>query len=997
MRHIIVMPFRFWLLFLLPLANLAAEPEVDPADLPRIAPTPPEKALGTFKIKPGFKLEIAACEPQVVDPVALSFDENGRMFVIEMRDYSERRDERLGRVRLLEDTDNDGRFEKSTVFAEGLAWPTAVFCYGGGVFVAATPDIFFLKDIDGDGKSDERRVVFTGFAKGVERLNVQAMPNSFNWSLDNRIHGATGPNGGSISRPDKPDMVPVELRGRDFSFDPRTLDFRAETGGSQHGLSFDNEGRKFVCSNSSHIQTLMYEERYAARNRVYSLPRALVDISVDGGAAPVYRISPDEPWRVIRTQWRVAGKVPGPIEGGGRASGYFTSATGVTIYRGDAYGEDFVGDAFIGDCGSNLVHRKKIRPDGVGLKAERPADEQNVEFLASTDNWFRPVQFANAPDGCLYVLDMYREVIEHPWSLPPGIKKHLDLNRGNDRGRIYRIAREKSKRRGPVQLGKATTAELVKTLEHANGWHRDTAARLLYERQDKSVVRQLRLLAEDSKVDVARLHALYALAGLGELKPDDFGARVTPSISAGNALSDSSPAVRKHALRLIERFPAAWSEMVRMEDDDPEVRYQLALFLGAAREKAAPLAILLERHGDDPWMRAAILSSLDTSADDGSAAAHVFAMATGSRASRPLTVNEALPDLARLIGAQGRASSIASVVRHLSTNQIFSIASALADGLKRSQRTLAEVAPRDLLGKLADEAARISGDAEQPVAPRKEAVAFLASGDSPEPLLALLQGRAPAELQIAAVRSLAQFRSDDIPAAVLPLWPKMQAKARAEIINALVARPKWAAALMDALEGRVTRVPDFDKKSFTAQQIQSLANHSDPAISRRARNLFSIATNAEREKLVQQFMSATRAAGDARTGRVIYRERCASCHKFGNEGHAVGPEVVTMKASGKEKLLVNIIDPNREVLPQFQSWSVETTDGETVTGLLLKDSAGSLALATGSGAESTFIRAQVRKLTPQKTSLMPEGLEAGLTEKQMSDLLEFLSNPESTP
>src|SRR5688572_6039102 len=178
--------------------------------------------------------------------------------------------------------------------------------------------------------------------------------------------------------------------------DPRTLDFRAETGGSQHGMSFDNEGRKFVCSNSSHIQTLMYEERYAARNRVYSLPRALVDIAVDGGAAPVYRISPDEPWRVIRTQWRVAGKVPGPIEGGGRASGYFTSATGVTIYRGDAYGEDFVGDAFIGDCGSNLVHRKKVHPNGVGLKAERPADEQQTEFLASKDNWFRPVQFANA-------------------------------------------------------------------------------------------------------------------------------------------------------------------------------------------------------------------------------------------------------------------------------------------------------------------------------------------------------------------------------------------------------------------------------------------------------------------------------------------------------------------------------------------------------------------------------------------------------------------------
>ena len=415
-----------WLIFLCARA-LAADPEADVSDLPRIPPTEPANALNTFKVKPGFRVELAASEPNVRDPVAISFDEYGRMYVVEMRDYSERRDERLGEVRLLEDTDNDGAFEKSTVFAGGLPWPTAVICFGGGVFVATTPDILFLRDTNGDGKADERRVVLTGFGKGLERLNVQALPNSFNWTLDHRIHGATGPNGGQVTAVNSP-AAPVELRGRDFSFDPRTLDLRAETGGSQHGLTFDNYGRKFVCNNSSHIQTLMYEERYAARNAVYSLPRALVDIAKDGGAAPVYRISPDEPWRVIRTQWRVAGKVPGPIEGGGRASGYFTSATGVTIYRGDAYGPEFVGDAFIGDCGSNLVHRKKVRSNGIGLVAERPADEQKTEFLASTDNWFRPVQFANAPDGCLYVLDMYREVIEHPWSLPPGIKKHLDLN-----------------------------------------------------------------------------------------------------------------------------------------------------------------------------------------------------------------------------------------------------------------------------------------------------------------------------------------------------------------------------------------------------------------------------------------------------------------------------------------------------------------------------------------------------------------------------------------
>src|SRR5687767_2607915 len=260
--------------------SLAAEPEPDPAQLPRIPPTEPAGALSTFKVKPGFRVELAAAEPNVRDPVALSFDEYGRMYVVEMRDYSERRDERLGTVRLLEDADNNGTFEKSTVFADNLPWPTAVICYDGGIFVASSPDILFLRDTDGNRKADERRVVFTGFGKGVERLNVQALPNSFNWTLDNRIHGASGPNGGQITRPDAPEMAAVELRGRDFSFDPRTFEFRAETGGSQHGLTFDNYGRKFVCNNSTHIQTLMYEERYAVRNTVYSLPRALVDIEI---------------------------------------------------------------------------------------------------------------------------------------------------------------------------------------------------------------------------------------------------------------------------------------------------------------------------------------------------------------------------------------------------------------------------------------------------------------------------------------------------------------------------------------------------------------------------------------------------------------------------------------------------------------------------------------------------------------------------------------------
>src|ERR1043165_3127306 len=469
-------------------SNWAAEPTVTSNDLPRFPAKEPQTALKTFQIEKGFHLEIAACEPNIASPVAMSFDENGRLFVVEMIDYSERREEtpHLGRIRMLEDTDGDGVYDKSTVFADNLAGPTAVSCYDGGIFVGATPDILYLKDTDGDGKADTQEMVFTGFAEGVKRVNVQGMLNSFIWGLDNRIHGATSGNGGVGHMVKHPDAKPVDLHQRDFVIEPRTLTMTSEAGGGQHGLSFDDYGRRFACNNSDLIRLYMYDDRYAARNPVYAMPAAIASIAVDGPAAEVYRISPEEPWRVIRTKWRVAGLVGGPVEGGGRASGYFTGATGTTIYRGDAFPKEFLNNAFIGDAGGNLVHRKILIPDGIGPKAQRGPGEEKTEFMASTDTWFRPVQFANGPDGAFYVIDMYREIIEHPWSLPENIKKFLDLNSGNNRGRIYRIVPDGFKRPNHPRPGKASTAELVATLESPNGWHRDTASRLLYERQDKS-------------------------------------------------------------------------------------------------------------------------------------------------------------------------------------------------------------------------------------------------------------------------------------------------------------------------------------------------------------------------------------------------------------------------------------------------------------------------------------------------------------------------------
>ena len=967
---------------------------MDSTQLPRVPATKPANAIATFKIKPGFRLELVAAEPLVVDPIALSFDEEGRLYVVEMRDYSERRAERLGRIRRLEDIDGDGRFDRSTVFAENFAWPTAVFCWDGGVFVGATPDLLYLKDTNGDGVADVRETIFTGFGNSLiteatNRLNVQALLNSLNWSLDNRIHGATSFNGGRVSLVDSAftrawrrrggraeNSPPLDLRGRDFSFDPRTLELRAETGGGQHGLSFDNQGRKFVCANANHLQLVMYEDRDAARNSFGTLPRALVDIAADGGAAPVFRISPDEPWRVLRTQWRVNGLVPGPIEGGGRASGYFTGATGATIYRGDALGEDFVGDAFIGDAGGNLVHRKKLRPVGTSLVAERPADERDVEFLASTDNWFRPVQFANAPDGCLYLCDMYREVIEHPWSLPESLKKHLDLNSGSDRGRLYRVVKEKHQQRPPPRLRAADSATLVNLLEHPNGWHRDTAARLLYERRDASATPALIALLKESSSPLGRLHALCALRGQDAL---------TPALLAA-ALKDRDAAVRQKALRFAS--PNASNDLASAiaalaDDTDAGVRFQLAF---ALPDLPKPLALdtaasLLREGRSDDWTRAAVLNSLGSL---GSGAARLF-----TQSGLEPTF---LPELARLIGVQNHPVEITAVLDTVEptrgSGRPFAIAVGLAEGLERAGSSLSVADGNGRLRPLFASARLGATNQSWPNDAQIAAIqllGFAPFAEAAPTLLALLEARHPRPVQTAALQALGRSRAPTVADELLKRWPEFSPVLRGEIVGVLLRRPERMRALLTALEQGAVRAQEL-----SAAQQAALRKLPDSVSRERVEKVLGAVSGGLRQAVVESYRPALLLEGNVANGRKHFQARCASCHRLGGEGQALGPDLATVKAAGKEKLLTNIVDPNREVAANYLSYLVETKDGESLLGLVSSESAASVTLRQAGGSETVVSRANLASMRSQGASLMPEGLEAGLSFQDMADLLEFL-------
>ncbi|HEX5472356.1 MAG TPA: PVC-type heme-binding CxxCH protein, partial [Lacipirellulaceae bacterium] len=398
--------------------------------LERVPPMTPQQSLRSAEVAPGFRMELVAAEPNVIDPVAISFDEAGRMYVVEMRDYSEQDKAFLGRIRLLTDEDGDGIYETSRVFLDHLSWPTAVTCYDGGVFVGDPPNIYYCKDTNGDGVADIKKLLFTGFS----RKNVQGMMNSLQWGFDHRIYGTSSTTGGEVSRVGDHSKT-LDLHNRDFAIDPKTLVMSPLTGGGQHGMSFNRWGDRFVCSNSDHLQAIVFEEKYVSRNPYQSVVSARRSIAADGPQAEVYRISPVEAWRIARTKLRVEGLVSGPKEGG-HASGYFTSASGVKVYEGGLWATDPPGMVFICEPAGNLIHRKKLVPDGVTYRGERI--DKHSEFVAARDIWFRPVQLAIGPEGGLYVADMYREVIEHPESLPAALRRQLNLNSRN-RGRIYRI------------------------------------------------------------------------------------------------------------------------------------------------------------------------------------------------------------------------------------------------------------------------------------------------------------------------------------------------------------------------------------------------------------------------------------------------------------------------------------------------------------------------------------------------------------------------------
>lgn len=937
---------------------------VVPPPAPAVQPLSPAESLKKIHVPAGFKAELVAAEPMLLDPVAFDWDERGRLWIVEMADYPlgiDNNGKPGGRVRVLEDTDGDGRYDKSTLFADGLNFPNGLLTWRDGVIVTAAPNILFLRDTNSDGRADEQTVLVSGLQEGNQQLRA----NSLRWGLDNWVYVAAGGHHGKYGVDTKLKSArsgeEVLVGSRDFRFRPDTGALEPQSGPTQFGRNRDNWGHWFGSQNSNPLWHYVLPDQYLRRNPHVGAAETRVQLLTPPNP-PVFPASPLEKRYHSFDQ-----------------SGRYTSGCSGMVLRdtqlfpaGEIHG--FACEPF-----HNLAQHARLTDSGVTFTANRATGEGPYDFFASEDRWCRPVMVREGPDGALWVADMYRYMIEHPQFLPPVGKDELlpHYRVGDDRGRIYRVSREGAAAFRVPRMDRMDVNGLVAALDSTNGWQRDKAQQLLLWRGDKTAVAPLHALAEKSANPLARLHALCTLDGLGELTPAEVV----------RALADKIPGVRENALRLSEtRFaPELLAAAVRLVDDpDAKVRLQLAFSLGASSDPLAgeALARLLKANANDPMIVAAVMSS---------AVPHLRTLAKVGEPSEPL-LNTALgvndrEALAALLGPDLTPTSLTRLLDLLAQHNtsLDALRGTAADALAKM---LVKADP------IFAQARTTANDASASPADRIAAAALLSRNpasraDAMTALTAWLEPQHPAEVQAAAMRALGNTGAKEVPAALAKAWPACSPATREAAFGVWMSREPWAFDFVQRIERGELAASAVD----TVQRAR-LIKHDTPRVRQLATKLFSAGTSAARGKVVDDYRAALSLKGDAAKGREVYLKTCAICHKHGSDGKDIGPDLASVIAHPPEKLLASILDPNADIQPGFNGYTCTLKSGEQIYGLVAAETANSVTMKLADASLKTVLRNQIASLQSQNLSLMPEGLEAAITKEDMANLIEFLRTPQ---
>lgn len=941
-----------------------------------------------------MKVELVAAEPLIVDPVAFDWGPDGRLWVVEMHDYPSGLTWRKegdefgkpgGRVKVLTDTNDDGRYDVAKTFLDSLPFPTGVKLWRKGILVSAAPTIFYAEDTNGDDKADVQKTLYQGFGEG----NQQHRVNGLRWGLDNWLYVGNGDSGGiikavgALNTPTRSvsEGSEVNVNGRDLRIRPDTGEIDGQSGQTQFGRERDDWGNWFGGNNSNPMWHYTLEDHYLRRNPHFAPPSVRKQVSVSPGAAPVF---PRSKTLARFNDYNMANR--------------FTSACSQMIYRDDLLGLKYSGNMFVCEPVHNLVSREVVTPFGTTFTGRRAEDEQTSEFLASEDNWFRPSMVRTGPDGALYVADMYRFVIEHPKWIPLDMQKQIaDLRAGDDKGRIYRIYPANARTRPIARLDKLDTAGLVAALDSPNGPQRDLAQQMLLWRDDKSAIEPLAKLAQASPRPQARLHALCTLDGLGGLTDELLIA----------AMRDQHPGVRRHGVRLSERRVAADGLVVqevmrRAGDPDPQVRMQVAYSLGFATCNSCgnKLGQVLLANQSDPYLVAAALSSVQ--ADNLSQVLATVMATSGQQNGASDALRERLLAMAARMGATEALNE--ALAKVLDQDGLSSVVAVL-DSLDRQKVNFDAVLSEESRGRIAQRIARLREKikAEQESGKLGETapatLALLARGldehdaDDLQLLAGLLAARTPQAWQAAALAALARTGKPNVPDMMLAAWPSHTPALRGQILDALIGREAWTGALLDAVEKGTIPASQVD-----ARRRQQLATSKNEVIRTRAAKALAGSINSDRQQVLDQYIKAVADhQPDAARGKAVFAKRCANCHRLEGVGHAVGPDMAALNNRSRDVLFIAMLDPSRAVEDRFLDYSVRTTDGQTLTGMLREETGTSITLAAAEGKTTTVLRSEIERIQSSGKSLMPEGVEKDITPTEMADVAAYLATNSPPP
>ena len=844
------------------------------------------------------------------------------------------------------------------------------------------PEIFYAEDSDGDGKADIRKTLFSGFLEGNQQLRV----NGLRWGLDNWIYCASGSHhaGYGVESQILSHVTNQKsaIGSRDFRFRPDEGLIDPQSGPSQFGRNRDAWGNWFGEQNSYPLWHYVLEDPYIRRNPHFAPPdpRNLLTPS----NPPVYAAAqPEKRFHSFEQ------------------SGRYTSACSGMVYLDELlFGAERtyvsglgVQHAFTCEPFSNLVQHNLLIDDGVSFRFERdPVETDRTDFFASEDRWCRPVMVRTGPDGALWIVDMYRYMIEHPHWLPKEGQDELRpfFRSGEDRGRIYRIVRVGSASRKVPRMDLLSTVELVAALESHNGWQRDTAQRLLVTAKDQSAVTGLERLVMTSQQPLGRLHALCTLDGLNALSPK----------IVETCLKDVHPGVRRQAVRLSVTASVAPHLLAGLVDDpDAKVRLQLACTLGDCIDEIAGAALgKLLVNDADPFLRAAAMSSLNAG-NTGRVVDEVVAKIDEPAGSHAMD-DRLIDDLFGQVAAIGDDPVIVKILTLSSDSksnllrrwQMTALASALdtlaargwvlADHMSREQQ--AQLGRAFAIGRLA--AVDTAGEEVS----RAAGVHLLLREpewhiDDTILLQALLVPQTPALVQQAVVSHIARQSGDNFANVLLAGWPSHSPSLRSQILSVLSSREAWVAVLADQLEHAHVSAAEID-----APMRQRLLTTRDAVLRSRLEKVFTSGSSADRRAIMESLQPALKLTGDAARGTILFGKKCSTCHKQGNVGYEAGPNLASLTTRTPESLFAAILDPSAAVEAKYLNFVVATTSGRSVIGMLSTETGSSVTLVAAEGKSESVLRADIEELRSTGKSLMPDGLEKDLSHQDLADVIEYV-------